>query len=98
MLTIVNTCYSALLYTHRLNTLWSKILTNRLKNIGQNIRNIRKTKNIPQVDLAVEVGIDRAYLSEIENGRTNTTINILYAIADALKVEISDLFKTPNNL
>lgn len=73
-------------------------MTNRLKNIGQNIRNIRKTKNIPQVDLAVEVGIDRAYLSEIENGRTNTTINILYAIADALKVEISDLFKTPNNL
>lgn len=97
MLTIVNTCYLALLYTHRLNTLWSKILTNRLKNIGQNIRKIRKTKNIPQVDLAVEVGIDRAYLSEIENGRTNTTINILYAIADALKVEISDLFKTPNN-
>lgn len=72
-------------------------MTNRLKNIGQNIRKIRKTKNIPQVDLAVEVGIDRAYLSEIENGRTNTTINILYAIADALKVEISDLFKTPNN-
>ena len=44
-----------------------------------------------QIDLAVVVGIDRAYLSEIENGKTNTSINIMFAIADALGVRIIDL-------
>ena len=66
-------------------------LTNRLENIGLNIRKYRKQMKLSQVDLAVEVGIDRSYLSEIENGRVNPTINILYAIADSLNVSIVDL-------
>lgn len=66
-------------------------LTNRLENIGLNIRKYRKKMKLSQVDLAVEVGIDRSYLSEIENGRVNPTINILYAIADSLNVSIVDL-------
>ena len=68
-------------------------MTNRLQNIGNNIRQIRKQKNIPQIELAVEVGIDRAYLSEIENGRTNPSINVLYAISDALHVDIIEIFQ-----
>ena len=71
-------------------------LTNRLENIGLNIRKYRKQMKLSQVDLAVEVGIDRSYLSEIENGRVNPTINILYAIADSLNVSIVDLFSAPN--
>lgn len=38
------------------------------------------------------VGIDRAYLSEIENGKINTSINVLYAIADALNTPITQFF------
>ena len=37
------------------------------------------------------IGIDRAYLSEIENGKTNVSISLLYAIADALKVSIINI-------
>ncbi len=66
-------------------------MKNRLQILGQNIKNFRKSKQISQIDLAVAVGIDRSYLSEIENGRRNLSINILYAIADALEVKISDL-------
>ena len=69
----------------------NKILKNRLQTLGQNIKNIRKSKQISQIDLAVAVGIDRSYLSEIENGRRNLSINILYAIADALEVNLSDI-------
>ncbi len=69
-------------------------MSNRLKDIGARIKKFRKLKNIPQIDLAVAVGINRAYLSEIENGRTNPSINILYAIADTLQVDICDLFET----
>ena len=68
-------------------------MTNRLQNIGNKIRQIRKGKNIPQIELAVEIGIDRSYLSEIENGRTNPAINILYAISDALHVNIIEFFQ-----
>ncbi len=69
-------------------------MVNRLENIGLNIRKYRKQMKLSQVELAVEVGIDRAYLSEIENGRTNPSINVLYALADALKIEIEKLFTT----
>ena len=69
-------------------------LVNRLENIGLNIRKYRKQMKLSQVELAVEVGIDRAYLSEIENGRTNPSVNVLYALADALKIEIEKLFTT----
>ncbi|MBR2922031.1 MAG: helix-turn-helix transcriptional regulator [Alphaproteobacteria bacterium] len=55
------------------------------------MRESRKKQNLLQIDLAVIVGIDRAYLSEIENGRTNVSINLLYAIADALKENIADI-------
>ena len=68
-------------------------MTNRIENIGKNIKKHRKLQELAQIELAVTVGIDRAYLSEIENGRTNPSINILYAIADALKVDITDLLK-----
>lgn len=66
-------------------------MDNRLQKIGKNIRRIRKERLLCQIDLAVTVGIDRAYLSEIENGKTNTSINILLAIADALDVSIIKL-------
>ncbi len=68
-------------------------MTNRVENIGKNIKKYRKIQQLPQIELAVTVGIDRAYLSEIENGRTNPSINILYAIADALQINITELFK-----
>ena len=66
-------------------------MSNRLKIIGSRIRESRKKQNLLQIDLAVMVGIDRAYLSEIENGRTNVSINLLYAIVDALKENIADI-------
>jgi len=66
-------------------------LDNRLQKIGKNIRRIRKENNMCQIDLAVAVGIDRAYLSEIENGKTNMSVNILFAIADALNVNVIHL-------
>ena len=94
MLIIVNTNWIIQAYTPiETTTQGVTILTNRLQNIGKNIRKIRKEKNIPQIELAVEIGIDRSYLSEIENGKTNLTINILYAISDALHTDITELLK-----
>ena len=62
-----------------------------LKKIGKNIRFLRKKLNLSQIDLAVAVGIDRSYLSEIENGKRNVTIMLLQNIATILSVKIEDL-------
>ena len=62
-----------------------------LKKIGTNIRILRKKLNLSQIDLAVAVGIDRSYLSEIENGKRNVSIMLLQNIATILAVKIEDL-------
>lgn len=66
-----------------------------LKRIGNNIRTLRKTAHLSQIDLAVAVGIDRAYLSEIENGHRNFTIMLLQNLATVLEVPLEDLLKSP---
>lgn len=59
------------------------------------IKEIRKNKNITAYQLSKQVGITRAYLSELENGkRLNPTIKVLSDIAEALEVNIKDLFYT----
>ena len=59
------------------------------------IREIRKSKNITEYKLSKQIGVTRAYLSELENGkRVNPSLKVLYDISQALKVNIKDLFYT----
>ncbi|MCH5167608.1 MAG: helix-turn-helix transcriptional regulator [Erysipelotrichales bacterium] len=64
--------------------------------IRRNIRKLRKEKNLTQQDLADLTNISREYICDVENESRNKHITIAYLgrIADALGVEISDLFKT----
>ena len=48
---------------------------------------------ISQENLSFEVGIDRTYLSQIERGISNPSLKIICAIAEVLKVEVTDLLK-----
>ncbi len=59
--------------------------------IGDNIRRLRKEKGLRQIDLAVAVGIDSSYLSEIENKKRNPTILLLDNIATVLEVSLIEL-------
>ena len=59
--------------------------------IGNNIRRLRKEKGLRQIDLAIAVGIDSSYLSEIENKKRNPTILLLDNIATVLEVSLIDL-------
>ena len=60
--------------------------------VGSNIRRIRKLKGQTQAHLAATVCIDRAHLSQIENGKENTSIDTLVRIADGLDCPVTDLF------
>ncbi len=61
--------------------------------IGANIRKLRVARGLSQEELAYRAGIDRSYLSEIENGHKNLGVLILEAIAVALDVDITTLLK-----
>lgn len=67
-----------------------------LKTIGKNIRFLRKKRGLSQIDLAVMVGVDRSYLSGIENGHKNMTIMLLQNVATVLEVALEDLLKGPS--
>lgn len=70
----------------------------RIQIVGKNIRYYRALKNMSQEKLAFESEISVAYISHAELGKANLTLFNLFKIADALQIEIIDLFdKIPQN-
>jgi transcriptional regulator with XRE-family HTH domain len=63
------------------------------KRVGRNIRAVRKIKRISQEHLADQCFTERSYMGLIERGKANTTLQKLKAIADALEIDPSELFK-----
>lgn len=61
------------------------------KTIGQNLRKIRDEQGITQEQLALDAGLNRAYIGYIERGERNPSTNTLVKIAKALKVSPKDL-------
>jgi len=60
-------------------------------NVGQKIKEERMKKNIKQFELAKEVGISNSFLSDIEVGRSNPSIDTLKKIANVLGINTSKL-------
>ena len=63
------------------------------KKLGENLRKWRLKKDMSQGDLATTLSVDRAYISNIENGRMNPTLSTLEKIANALGISSSELLK-----
>jgi len=63
------------------------------KKLGENIRRIRLQKNMTQGGLCRKLDIDRAYMSNIENGNKNPTLATIERIAGALGVSVDKLLK-----
>ena len=62
------------------------------KNLGNKIQKGRKTLNLTQEELAFKVGVSRAYIGYIEQGRNIPSLELLQKIANALKISLKDLF------
>ncbi|WP_227698621.1 helix-turn-helix domain-containing protein [Sphingomonas hengshuiensis] len=54
---------------------------------GRNVRSARREKGWTQEQLAFEADVKRSYLSEIESGKRNPTLDIVEKIAVALGVK-----------
>ncbi len=60
---------------------------------GLAIVQLRKERGISQYNLAIKAKITFRYLSDIENGKRNLSLNILEKIANALDVNLSEIFE-----
>jgi transcriptional regulator with XRE-family HTH domain len=63
------------------------------KKLGENLKSFRLKKELSQGDLADRLNVDRAYISNIENGRMNPTLSTLEKISKALGISNSELLK-----
>jgi transcriptional regulator with XRE-family HTH domain len=71
-----------------------------LLELGQNIRRIRRAKNLTQMEVAHRCGFNSAAVFMVEAGRQNMTIKSLMTLAAALDLKVADLFPrtaTQNN-
>ena len=59
--------------------------------IGENIRNIRKSKNMSQDELGRALGVSQAMIAQYESGKRKPKIGTLAKIAEALNVYIGKL-------
>ncbi len=60
--------------------------------IGQRIKELRKELSLSQESLAYKAEVDRTYVTDVENGRRNVSVEILERLIKALDISISEFF------
>lgn len=60
---------------------------------GGNVRRNRQAQGMTQEELAEHAGIDRKTVNRIEQGVHSVRLDNVWLLADALEVDIRDLFK-----
>jgi transcriptional regulator with XRE-family HTH domain len=54
--------------------------------LGENVRRYRKLKGMTQEQLALDAGMERSYVSDLERGQRNPSVRSLGRLAQALGV------------
>jgi ribosome-binding protein aMBF1 (putative translation factor) len=60
---------------------------------GEVLREVRRSQRISQMDLYMESGIDRTYISAVERGIQSPTIRMIVRFAKSLNVRPSELVR-----
>lgn len=63
------------------------------KNLGITLRKIRSQKGISQENVALGTGIGRRYMSDIENGRRNVSLEIIEKLASFFGMKTSEFVR-----
>jgi len=61
--------------------------------LGKNLKRIRITKGISQGKIARILKVGRSFITNIENGKTNPTLDTIAKIAKAIGVSVGELMK-----
>ena len=62
--------------------------------VGQRIKELRNDLEISQEALGLKADVDRTYVTDVENGRRNVSVEILERLIKALGVSIADFFNS----
>lgn len=65
-----------------------------MKALGKRIREVRIQRKLSQADLAGMIQVSPSYMSDIEMGKTNFSIDIFKRITEALQVSADWLLRT----
>jgi len=60
--------------------------------IGERIKELRGNQNLSQEALAFNSGLERSFITHIENGRRNVSIDTLSKIINGLNISFFDFF------
>ena len=71
-----------------------KFMNNKaVQKFGKNMKKVREAKKISQGDIYRATKIERAYISNLEAGKQNPTLETMEKIANALGVSTDKLLK-----
>ena len=60
--------------------------------VGQRIRQLRKELELSQEGLALKAEVDRTYVTDVEAGRRNVSLEILERLIKALGISVAEFF------
>jgi transcriptional regulator with XRE-family HTH domain len=63
-----------------------------LAGLGRALRDARSDSRLSQEELGLQTGVHRNYIGGIERGERNPSVVTIATLADALGVDLSDLF------
>ena len=66
---------------------------NESAKLGKNLKRIRTMNGISQGEIGRILGVDKGFVSNIENGKTNPTLATITKLAKALGVSSDELLK-----
>ena len=69
-------------------------MSQSIRNIfAKNIKNLRLSKKLKREELSLLLGLDNSYISKLEKGNVNITIDKIAKIAQYFEIEPFKLFK-----
>ena len=61
--------------------------------LGEYVRDMRLARGLSQVEFGERCGFDQTYLSRIERGQANPTLNAMEVIANGLGISVFEMFE-----
>lgn len=86
-------CYSVLVFRYLMGMKKQDLPHPYRLVFAQNMRQIRRLKEISQEELAFEAGISKTYVCEIERGSRAVSIDVMGKIAQALQIPLDQLLR-----
>lgn len=61
--------------------------------IGTNIVRLRKERNLKAIDVIAKLQLKGIYVSKIEHGRNNPSVEIIIALTEIFECDFNEFFK-----